>query len=94
MKARVVALGTPLRLGGWRSRCARPSSRSSIRRRRTEKEKWPLGTATQGDRTGGIGYSGFRGNRRSSRPPFGYALLDPQAARELIDLAARALQDQ
>ena len=40
-----------------------------------QKEEWPLGTATQGGRTGRIGYPGSRGNRRSSRPPFGYALL-------------------
>jgi hypothetical protein len=39
-------------------------------------------------RTGRIGYPGFRGNRRSSRPPFGYALLDPQVAREQGVVAA------
>jgi hypothetical protein len=46
------------------------------------KAEWPLGTATQGGGTGRTGYPGSRGNRRSSRPPFGYALLDPQVARE------------
>ena len=37
-----------------------------------QKDEWPLGTATQGGRTGRIGYPGSRRNRRSSRPPSGY----------------------
>ena len=63
---------------------------SSIRRWRT-KRRVAAGNGHSRGRTGRIGYPGFRGNRRSSRPPFGYALLDPQVARGSVAVVGAAL---
>ncbi len=63
-------------MGRGRCECHRRGRRTRRERRRwCTKRRVAAGNGHSRGRTGRIGYPGFRGNRRSSRPPFGYALL-------------------